>query len=53
MAKFAEAEARWFKNIYICRKCGSKLRAPTMKVLQGKSSCRKCQCKALKPKRKK
>jgi len=53
MAKFEEADKRMFNNIFICRKCKSKIRAPNLKVLAGKISCRKCSHKALKPKRKK
>lgn len=53
MAKFPEAEARWFKNIFVCRSCKSKTRAPILKVLGGKVSCRKCGAKTLRPKRKK
>lgn len=29
MAKFEEAEARLFKNIFVCKKCKSKIRAPS------------------------
>ncbi|MGE0793028.1 MAG: 50S ribosomal protein L40e [Candidatus Woesearchaeota archaeon] len=47
MAKFPEANARLFKNIFICKKCKSRIRAPQMKVLQGKISCRKCASRAL------
>jgi ribosomal protein L40E len=53
MAKFPEAEKRMFKNIYVCRKCKSKLRANPMKVRLGKISCRKCGSKALRPIKKK
>jgi len=53
MAKFDEANSRFFKNVYVCRKCKSKIRAPALKVIAGKVSCRKCSSKALKPKRKK
>ena len=53
MVKFPEAEARFFKNMFVCRKCKSKLRAPNLKVLQGKVSCRKCGSKALRPVRRK
>ena len=53
MAKFDEAAARKFTNIFICRKCKSKVRAPNLQVLAGKITCRKCGTKALKPKRKK
>jgi ribosomal protein L40E len=53
MAKVEAAEHRLFKNIFICRKCKRKVRAPIMKVLRGKVTCRKCTSSALRPKRKK
>jgi len=53
MAKIEEAEARLFRNIFVCRKCKSKIRASAMKVSLGKVSCRKCGNKALRPVRKK
>lgn len=53
MTKFQEAEARWFHNIFVCRVCKSKIRAPNMKVMQGKVSCRKCGSKQLRTVRKK
>ncbi|PLW80299.1 50S ribosomal protein L40e [Candidatus Woesearchaeota archaeon] len=53
MAKFAEADARLFKNIFVCRKCKNKVRAPNMKVLAGKVKCRTCNGKALRTVRKK
>jgi len=53
MAKFKEAEARMFRNIYVCKKCKTKVRANPMKVLAGKVSCRRCKSKALRAIRKK
>lgn len=53
MAKFPEAEARLFKNMFVCRKCKSKIKTTNLRVLAGKSGCRKCNSKALKPVRKK
>jgi len=53
MAKFAEAEARMFRNIFVCKKCKTKIRAIPMKVLAGKVSCRRCGSKALRAVRKK
>ena len=53
MARFPEAEARLFKNKYVCKKCKSTIRASPMMVLQGKVACRKCGSKALRPVRKK
>ncbi|MBU0461870.1 MAG: hypothetical protein KJ574_04765 [Nanoarchaeota archaeon] len=53
MAKFEEAHARHFKNVFVCRRCKSKIKAPTLKVLAGKISCRKCGATTLRVKRKK
>ncbi|MBT3406303.1 50S ribosomal protein L40e [Candidatus Woesearchaeota archaeon] len=53
MAKFPEADARLFKNIFVCKVCKSKVRAPNLKVLAGKIKCRKCSSKALRTVRKK
>ncbi len=53
MAKFEEAAERKFYNVFVCRRCKSKIRAPNLKVLAGKISCRKCGSSQLKPKRKK
>ena len=53
MAKFEEAEARLLKNIFVCKRCKRKLRAPNLKVLAGKVRCRKCHSHALRTVRKK
>jgi ribosomal protein L40E len=53
MVKFPEAEARKFHNTFVCRRCKTKVRAPNLKVIAGKVSCRKCKGKALRPVRKK
>ena len=53
MVKFPEAEARKFHNIFVCKRCKSKIRAPNLKVLAGKVSCRKCGSKELRPVKKK
>ena len=53
MGKFAEAEKRLIQNIFVCRRCKSKMRTPNRKVLAGKVHCRKCGTKALRPMRKK
>jgi len=53
MAKFPEAEVRMFRNIFVCKKCKTKIRAHSMKVRQGKIKCRRCNSKALRPVRKK
>jgi len=53
MAKIPEAEARLFRGIFVCRKCKSRIRSSSMKVSQGKTSCRKCGSTQLRPIRKK
>ncbi|MBD3313345.1 50S ribosomal protein L40e [Candidatus Woesearchaeota archaeon] len=53
MAKFPEANARLFHNIFVCKRCKSKIRAPNIKVIEGEIKCRKCNNKTLRPKRKK
>jgi len=53
MAKFPEANVRKFQDIFICKRCKSKMRVPNRKVLAGKVSCRSCDYKYLRVKRKK
>ncbi|MBI4453503.1 50S ribosomal protein L40e [Candidatus Woesearchaeota archaeon] len=53
MVRYPEAEARIFKNVFVCKRCKSKVRAPNMKVIAGKIKCRKCNSDVLRPKRKK
>jgi len=53
MSKFPEAEARLFKNMFVCRTCKRKMRTPNSKVLAGKIKCRHCNGKALRPVRRK
>ena len=49
MAKIREAQNRLFKNIFVCKKCQSKIRADPQKILKGKVKCRKCNKKAFRP----
>tara|TARA_Y100000310_G_scaffold246570_1_gene251893 strand:- start:277 stop:438 length:162 start_codon:yes stop_codon:yes gene_type:complete len=53
MVKFEEAGKRIQKNIFVCKICKAKVRAPSLKVSQGKIKCRSCSSKKLRPKRKK
>ena len=53
MVKYAEADSRWFHNIFVCKSCKTKIRAPNMKVIAGKIKCRRCNSSVLRPKRKK
>jgi len=53
MAKFPEAMARQFKNMFVCRRCKTKIRAPNTKVIAGEVKCRRCNSRALRPVRRK
>ncbi|MEK6951226.1 MAG: hypothetical protein AABX13_05895 [Nanoarchaeota archaeon] len=53
MVKNEEGTARLLKNIFVCRSCKAKIRAPSLKVSQGKVKCRSCKSRALRPKRRK
>ena len=53
MAKFEEAEERLFRNVFVCKKCKTKVRAPAMLIAQNKVKCRKCNSKALRAIKKK
>jgi len=53
MVKFPEATARIIHNIYVCRKCKTKIRSTPLKVLSKKAKCRKCGGRALRAIRKK
>ena len=52
MAKFTEAQARLFGNVYVCRNCKSKIRSNPQKINLGKQKCRKCGKKAFRTIRK-
>ncbi len=49
MVRFPEATKRIFSNVFVCRKCKTKLRADYAKILKGKVRCKKCASRALRP----
>jgi DNA-directed RNA polymerase subunit RPC12/RpoP len=51
--KIQEAINRMFKNVFVCQKCKSKMRADSQRVLKGKVKCRKCGGKQFRPLKKK
>ncbi len=53
MVKFPEANRRLYGNVFVCRKCKTKMRTDAAKVKKGRISCKKCTSKALRPVRKK
>ncbi|MDD5253896.1 MAG: hypothetical protein PHG05_02210 [Candidatus Nanoarchaeia archaeon] len=52
MVKFEESVRRHSTNVFVCRRCKSKIRTTMAKVLKKKVSCRKCKGDALRPVRK-
>jgi len=46
MAKLAVAQARLFKNVFLCKNCGTKMKVDGKKIIQGKVKCRRCNKKA-------
>ncbi len=53
MAKFPEAETRLFHNVFVCRKCKTRLKTTSFKVKAKTTKCKKCNYKSLRPVRKK
>jgi predicted Zn finger-like uncharacterized protein len=53
MAKIIEATNRLFKNVFVCKKCQTKIRANPIRILEGKVKCRKCKKRAFRPIKKK
>ncbi len=53
MAKIAEAQNRLFKNVFVCKRCQSKIKSEPLKILEGKIRCRKCSGKSFRPLKKK
>jgi predicted Zn finger-like uncharacterized protein len=53
MAKLPAAQARIFKNIFVCKECKAKIRAEPIRIISGKVRCRKCKSNKLRPIRKK
>ena len=53
--KIPEAQNRLFHNVYVCKKCHTKMKADPLKILKGKVKCRKknCDSKAFRPLKKK
>lgn len=51
--KIPAAQARLFKNIFICKDCNSRIRSEARKIIEGKVKCRKCSGRAFRAVRKK
>jgi ribosomal protein L40E len=46
MAKFDAVSGRLFRRIFVCRKCKTKIRTDSMRVLAQSVKCRNCGGKA-------
>jgi DNA replicative helicase MCM subunit Mcm2 (Cdc46/Mcm family) len=53
MGKILEATNRLYKNVFVCKKCQTKMRSEPQKILKGRVKCRKCGGKAFRPLKKK
>jgi len=53
MGKIPEATKRLFKNVFVCKSCGTKVRSEPRKIIEGKVKCRKCNRNAFRPVKKK
>ena len=51
--KLPVAQARMFKDVFVCKNCKSKVRADSRRIIEGKVRCRKCLKKVFRPIRKK
>ena len=51
MPTFPEARKRLLDNIFVCKKCKSKIRTSNLRVQEGDVKCRKCGSKDLRKKR--
>jgi len=47
MARMEEAQHRLFGNVFVCKKCKTKIRTDSNRVRNNMVKCRKCQGKAL------
>lgn len=51
--KLPAAQKRMFKNIFVCRRCSSKIRTDPIRVVQKQVACRRCKGRAFRPVRSK
>jgi formylmethanofuran dehydrogenase subunit E len=53
MGKIEAAQKRLFRDVFICKNCGSKIRSEARKVAEGKARCRKCKKRSFRQVKKK
>ncbi len=47
--KIAAAHNRIFKNMFVCKACGQKMRSESVRVIAKKIICRRCGKKTFRP----
>ena len=47
--KIPAAQARLFKNVFVCKSCGQKMKADPLKIINKNIKCRRCQKKNFRP----
>lgn len=47
--KLVASQTRLFKNIFVCKDCGQKMRTEAVRVIAKKVKCRKCNGKIFRP----
>ncbi len=51
--KVPAAQARLLRRVFVCKRCGSKIKTDMLKIMNGKVRCRRCNYQTFRPKRKK
>ena len=49
MVKFDATSGRLFKRVFVCRKCKTKIKTDTMRIIAQSVKCRNCGGKAFRP----
>ncbi|NCN98807.1 hypothetical protein GW923_01335 [Candidatus Pacearchaeota archaeon] len=49
--KIPTAQNRMFKNVFVCKNCGQKIRTDSVRVIAQKVKCRRCDKKVFRPKK--
>jgi len=53
MVKIPAAQARLFRNVFICKRCKTKIRSSPVKIIEKKVKCRRCHSRNFRPIKKK
>ena len=47
--KIPAAQARLFKNVFVCKRCSTRVRAEARKIIEKRIKCRRCNSKVFRP----